>query len=102
MFRPLRVILTPISIKNNPFLKLILIEQTPLLTCFGFVTRQKWLVLRRFNLKKALLLIDVGVKLTYSLDVLRLRTPFGIARLPPPLEPCSAGRLKVGACEVKS
>ena len=27
-------------------LKLILLEQMPLLTCFGFVTRQKWLVSR--------------------------------------------------------
>ena len=57
-----RLTLTPISIKNNPFLKLIILEQTPLLTCFGFVTRQKWLVSRRINLRKALLSIDVGVK----------------------------------------
>ena len=54
--------LTPISIKNNLLLKLILLEQTPLLTCCGFVTRQKWLVLRRTKLRKALFLIDVGVK----------------------------------------
>ena len=33
----------------------------PLLTCFGFVTRQKWLIFRRINLRKALVLIDVGV-----------------------------------------
>ena len=56
-------LLTPISIKNNPFLKLILPEQTSLLTCFGYVTRQKWLVSRRININKALFLIDVGVKL---------------------------------------
>ena len=55
-------VLTPISIKNNPFLRLILLEQTPLLTCFGLVTPQKWLVSRRINLRKALFLIDVGVK----------------------------------------
>ena len=42
-------ILTPISIRNDRFLKLILLEQTPLLTCFGFVTRQKRLVSRRIN-----------------------------------------------------
>jgi hypothetical protein len=48
------LILTPIWIKNKPFLKVILLEQTPLLTCFGFVTRQKWLVSRRINLRKAL------------------------------------------------
>ena len=59
-----RKILTPISIKKNPFLKLILLEQTPLLTCFGFVTRKKWLVSRRINLRKALFLIDVGVKIS--------------------------------------
>ena len=53
--------LTPISIKNNRFLKLILLEQTPLLTCFGFETRQKWLLSRRINLRKRLFLIDVGV-----------------------------------------
>ena len=57
------LVLTPIPIKNNPFLKLILLEQTPLLTCFGFVTSQKWLVSRRINLRKASFLIDVGVKI---------------------------------------
>jgi hypothetical protein len=46
--------LTPISIKNNPFLELIILEQTPLVTCFGFVTRQTWLVSRRINLRKVL------------------------------------------------
>jgi hypothetical protein len=33
---PRLLILTPMSIKNNTFLKLILIEHTPLLTCFEF------------------------------------------------------------------
>ena len=56
-------ILIPTSIKNNPFLKLILLEQTPLLTCSGCVPGQKWLVSRRINLRKALLLIDVGVNI---------------------------------------
>ena len=62
--QPWRVpkVLTPISIKINPSLKLILLEQTQLLTCFGFVTRQKWFVLRRINLRKASFLIDDGVK----------------------------------------
>ena len=54
-------ILTPTSILNCPFLKLILLEQTPLLTCF--LTRQKWLVSRRINLRKASSLIDVGVEI---------------------------------------
>ena len=48
--------------QNNSILELILLEQTPLLTCFGFVTLQKWRVSRRINLKKTLSLIDVGVK----------------------------------------
>jgi hypothetical protein len=61
-------ILTPILIKNHPCLKLILLEQAPLLTCFGFVTRQKWLVSRRINLRKTLILIDVGVKIDGVLD----------------------------------
>jgi hypothetical protein len=47
-------LLTPISIKNNRFLKLILLEQTPLLTCFGFVTRQKWLF-KENQLKKTII-----------------------------------------------
>ena len=38
--------------RHNPFLKLILLEQTPLLTGFGFGARQKWLVPRIINLKK--------------------------------------------------
>ena len=59
-------LVTPISIENNHFLKLILLEQSPLLTCFGFVTRQKWLDSRRINLRKALFSIDVGVKLEQS------------------------------------
>ena len=46
--------LTPTSIGNNYFLKSILLERTPLLTRFGFVTRQKWLVSRRINLRKVL------------------------------------------------
>ena len=54
--------LTPIAIKNNTFLKLILLEHTPLLTCFGFVTRHKWLVSRIINIRKVLCLIDVGVR----------------------------------------
>ena len=36
--------LTPTSIKFNYFLKLIILEHKPLLTCFGFVKSQKWLV----------------------------------------------------------
>ena len=59
----LRLILTPTLIKNNSFLKLIHLKNTPLSTCFGFVTRQKWLVSIRVNLRKALFLIDVGVKI---------------------------------------
>jgi hypothetical protein len=54
-------ILTPISIRNDRFLKLILLEQTPLLTFFGFVARPKGLVPRRIGLRKRLFLIDVGV-----------------------------------------
>ena len=53
--------LTPISIKTNPFLKLILLKHTPPLTCFGFETPQKWLVSRRIKIRKVLFLIDVGV-----------------------------------------
>ena len=44
----------PTSIKFNRFLKLILLEHKPLLACFGFVTRQKWLVSRKVNLTKRL------------------------------------------------
>ena len=57
---------TPISIENDHFLKLILREQTPLLTCFGTETRQQWLLPRRINLRKAVFSIDVGVKLEQS------------------------------------
>ena len=70
---------TPVSIKNNPFLKLILLEQTPLLTCFGFVASQKWLVSRRINLRKALFSIDVGVKISVqkagSTQLVRPKSP---------------------------
>ena len=65
--------LIPISIKNNPFLKLILLEQTPLLTCFVFATRQKWLISKRINLRKALFSIDVGVE-NGKLDCTVVRT----------------------------
>ena len=58
-----RALLTPTSIKFNRFVKLILIKPKPLLACFGFVTRQKWLVSRKFNLRKRLNLIDVGAEL---------------------------------------
>ena len=44
-------ILTPESITFNRFLKLILLEHKPLLACFGFVTRQKWLVSGKINFK---------------------------------------------------
>ena len=54
--------LTPTSIKFDRFLKLILVERQPLLACFGFVTRQKWLVSTKINLRKRLNLIDVGVE----------------------------------------
>ena len=54
--------LTPESIKFNRFLKLILLEHKPLLACFGFVTRQKWLVSVKINLRKRLNIIDSGVK----------------------------------------
>ena len=56
--------LTPASIKFNSFLKSILLENKPLLACFGFVTRQKWLVSTKINFRKRLNLIDVGVKFT--------------------------------------
>ena len=62
---PLEV-LTPESIKFNRFLKLIPLEHKPLLACFGFVTRQKWLVSRKINLRKRLNLIDSGVKVPPS------------------------------------
>ena len=42
-------LLTPESIKFNRFLKLILLEHKPLLACFGFLRRQKWLVSRKIN-----------------------------------------------------
>ena len=54
--------LTPTLIKFNRFLKLILIERKPLLACFGFLKRQKWLVATKIDLRKRLNLIDVGVK----------------------------------------
>ena len=64
---------TPQSIKSNRFLKLILLEHKPLLTCFGFVRRQKWLVSTEFNFRKRLHLIDCGVEggggLTYVLTL---------------------------------
>jgi len=43
-------------------LKLILLENKPLLACFGFVTSQKWLVSIKMNLRKRLNLIDVGAE----------------------------------------
>ena len=55
-------ILTPASIKLNRFLKLILLEHKPLSACFGFVTRQKWLVSKQIHLRKRLKLIDFRVK----------------------------------------
>ena len=60
------MILTPTSIKSNRLLKLILLENKPLLACFGFVTRQKWLVSTKIDFKKASFLIDIGVKLRRS------------------------------------
>ena len=54
--------LTPESIQFNRFLKLIVLEHKPLLACFGFVTRQKWLVSVKLNSRKRLNLIDSGVK----------------------------------------
>ena len=59
------------SIKFNRFLKLILLEHKPLLACFGFLTRQKWLVSREINLRKRLDLIDSGVKINGSVAGLR-------------------------------
>jgi hypothetical protein len=53
---------TSTSNKHNTFLKLILLENKPVLACLGFETRQEWLVSRRINLRKVLFLIDVGVK----------------------------------------
>ena len=41
--------LTPTSIKVSRFLKSILLEHTPLLACFGFMTCQKWLVSGKIN-----------------------------------------------------
>jgi hypothetical protein len=55
-------VLTPTSIKCNRVLKLILLEHKPLLACFSFVTRQKWLISVKINLRKRLNLIDVGAE----------------------------------------
>ena len=54
--------LTPISIQRYYFLKLILLEHTPLLACFVFVVRPKVLLVRRINLRKQYFYIDIGVK----------------------------------------
>ena len=59
-------LLTPTSIKFNRFLKLIVLEHTPFLACFGFMTSQKWLVSGEINLRKRLNLIDVGAELGVS------------------------------------
>ena len=53
---------TPTSIKFNRFLKFILLEHKPLLACFGFVTSQKGLVSVKINLRKRLILIDIGAE----------------------------------------
>ena len=67
-------VLTPISIENNRFVKWIFLEQTPLLTCCGFVTSQKWLISRRINSRKRLFLIDVGVKVgAFLLQLARMQ-----------------------------
>ena len=56
-------ILTPTSIKFDRFLKLILLEHKPLLACFSFVTRQKWLISKKINSRKRLNSIDVGAEI---------------------------------------
>ena len=57
------MLLTPTSIEFNRFLKLILLEHKPLLTCFGFVASPEWLVSGKISLRKRLDLIDVGAEL---------------------------------------
>ena len=57
------LILSPESIEFNRFLKLILLEHTPLLACFGFVTRQKWRVSIKISVRKRLNLNDSGVNI---------------------------------------
>ena len=52
--------LTPESIQFNHFLRLILLEHKPLWACFGLVTRQRWLVSGKINLRKRFNLIDIG------------------------------------------
>jgi hypothetical protein len=76
--------LTPISIKNNSFLNLIILEQQPLLSCFGLVTRQKRLVSRRINLREALFLIDVGVKMGPASAIPSLQGYLAHKKHPPP------------------
>ena len=57
------LILTPISILKYCFLKLILLEYTPLLACSVFVVRPKLLLFRRVNSRKQYFYIDIGVKI---------------------------------------
>jgi hypothetical protein len=61
----------PESIKFNSSLKLTLLEHKPLLACFGFVTRQKYLVSRKNDLRKRLNLIDSGVKIAIDSVMVR-------------------------------
>ena len=44
------------------FLKLILLEHTPLLACFTFGVRSKLLLFRSINFRKQYFYIDIGVK----------------------------------------
>ena len=48
--------LTPISIKNNYFLKLTLLEQMPLLTCFGFCDKSTVACFKENQLKERIIL----------------------------------------------